>query len=187
MINSSARHLLRRIIQNCLSFEMSSSLWLLKASPPADWPPRPRAAEVAMGRERLSGARYMYGCALLRIRENARAWREYTSATASWAENWTLLTLSHTHRHAQRTKAAEADGLNSVHYSSSTEEREKFGEMQSVYQHLVSLLFVFSSLHVYQLTEGCSCALTHPQDAFCNSDIGKWRECVDSFATVSHF
>ncbi|XP_022045031.1 metalloproteinase inhibitor 3 [Acanthochromis polyacanthus] len=43
--------------------------------------------------------------------------------------------------------------------------------MQSVYQHLISLLFVFSSLQVHQLTEGCSCALTHPQDAFCNSDI----------------
>ncbi|XP_038594851.1 metalloproteinase inhibitor 3 [Micropterus salmoides] len=43
--------------------------------------------------------------------------------------------------------------------------------MQSVYQHLISLLFVFSSLQVNQLTEGCSCALTHPQDAFCNSDI----------------
>ncbi|XP_032360584.1 metalloproteinase inhibitor 3 [Etheostoma spectabile] len=48
---------------------------------------------------------------------------------------------------------------------------EKFGEMQSVYRHLISLLFVFSSLQVIQLTEGCSCALTHPQDAFCNSDI----------------
>lgn len=46
----------------------------------------------------------------------------------------------------------------------------KFGEMHSVY--LVSLLFIFSTLHVNQLTEGCSCALTHPQDAFCNSDIG---------------
>uniref|UniRef100_A0AAX7TFB5 Metalloproteinase inhibitor 3 n=1 Tax=Astatotilapia calliptera TaxID=8154 RepID=A0AAX7TFB5_ASTCA len=45
----------------------------------------------------------------------------------------------------------------------------RFGEMHSVY--LVSLLFIFSTLHVNQLTEGCSCALTHPQDAFCNSDI----------------
>lgn len=44
--------------------------------------------------------------------------------------------------------------------------------MNAVYQHLISLLLVFSSLHV-QLTEGCSCALTHPQDAFCNSDIGE--------------
>lgn len=43
--------------------------------------------------------------------------------------------------------------------------------MQSVYRHLISLLLVFSSLQVPQLTEGCSCALTHPQDAFCNSDI----------------
>lgn len=45
--------------------------------------------------------------------------------------------------------------------------------MNSVFQHLISLLLVFSSLHVHQLTEGCSCALTHPQDAFCNSDIGE--------------
>uniref|UniRef100_A0A8C6UK78 Metalloproteinase inhibitor 3 n=1 Tax=Neogobius melanostomus TaxID=47308 RepID=A0A8C6UK78_9GOBI len=46
----------------------------------------------------------------------------------------------------------------------------KFGAMQSLYQHLVSLLFVFSSLQL-QLADGCSCALTHPQDAYCNSDI----------------
>ncbi|KAM4712233.1 metalloproteinase inhibitor 3 [Anableps anableps] len=43
--------------------------------------------------------------------------------------------------------------------------------MQSVYQHLISLLFVFSSLQVPQLTEGCSCIISHPQHAYCNSDI----------------
>ncbi|XP_026182225.1 metalloproteinase inhibitor 3 [Mastacembelus armatus] len=43
--------------------------------------------------------------------------------------------------------------------------------MQSAYHHLISLLFVFSSLHVNQLTDGCSCALSHPQDAFCKSEI----------------
>lgn len=45
--------------------------------------------------------------------------------------------------------------------------------MNPVYQQLISLLFVFSSLHLHHLTEGCSCALSHPQDAFCNSDIGE--------------
>lgn len=44
--------------------------------------------------------------------------------------------------------------------------------MQSLYRHLLSLLLV-SSLQLHQLTEGCSCALTHPQDAYCNSDIGE--------------
>lgn len=61
-------------------------------------------------------------------------------------------------------------GLRTVYLS---RRRKKSGEMNSVYQHLISLLFVFSSLHVNHLAEGCSCALTHPQDAFCNSDIGE--------------
>lgn len=50
--------------------------------------------------------------------------------------------------------------------------------MRSLCQHLVSLVFVFGSLHVDWLTEGCSCALTHPQDAFCNSDIGMWTKSL---------
>lgn len=50
--------------------------------------------------------------------------------------------------------------------------------MRSLCQHLISLLFVFGSLHVDRLTEGCSCALTHPQDAFCNSDIGQWKKSL---------
>ncbi|XP_056280645.1 metalloproteinase inhibitor 3 [Pseudoliparis swirei] len=41
--------------------------------------------------------------------------------------------------------------------------------MLPVYRQLVRLLLALSSLQ--QLAEGCSCALSHPQDAFCNSDI----------------
>lgn len=48
--------------------------------------------------------------------------------------------------------------------------------MTSVYQ-LLSLLLVFCSLRVDEL-EACSCSLVHPQDAFCNSDIGKQRFLV---------
>lgn len=72
----------------------------------------------------------------------------------------------------QPVRGADPVGVHTV-YCSSREECEKLREMQSVYQHLISLLLVFSTLQVQQLTEGCSCALTHPQDAFCNSDIGK--------------
>lgn len=43
---------------------MSSRLWVLMASPAADWPPLPRAAEVERG-VTVSPARYMYGCARL--------------------------------------------------------------------------------------------------------------------------
>ncbi|XP_041709770.1 metalloproteinase inhibitor 3 isoform X1 [Coregonus clupeaformis] len=43
--------------------------------------------------------------------------------------------------------------------------------MQSLCHQLLSLLFVFSSLQIHELTEACSCALSHPQDAYCNSDI----------------
>ena len=46
----------------------------------------------------------------------------------------------------------------------------KFDAMQTLNQRLVSLLVLVGSM---QLADGCSCALTHPQDAYCNSDIGK--------------
>lgn len=134
------------------------------ASRAADWPPRPRAAEVERG-VNASPACYMYGCAPLRHQGVAveRAEKhQRQQAEPSRAETWTL---------QQPVIGADPDGLHTV-YSSSGEECAKFGEMQSVYKHLISLLFVFSSLHVNQLTEGCSCGLTHPQDAFCNSDIG---------------
>ncbi|XP_041935263.1 metalloproteinase inhibitor 3 isoform X1 [Alosa sapidissima] len=43
--------------------------------------------------------------------------------------------------------------------------------MKSMYHQLLSLLFVLGSLQINQLTEACSCALSHPQEAYCNSDI----------------
>lgn len=46
--------------------------------------------------------------------------------------------------------------------------------MRAVSVNLISLLFIYCSLHAPRVTEGCSCALTHPQDAFCNSDIGEF-------------
>lgn len=46
--------------------------------------------------------------------------------------------------------------------------------MRAVSVNLISLLFLYCSLHAPHMTEGCSCAMTHPQDAFCNSDIGEF-------------
>ncbi|KAG9329752.1 hypothetical protein JZ751_029792 [Albula glossodonta] len=43
--------------------------------------------------------------------------------------------------------------------------------MQSFNYSLFNLLIVLSSLQIRQFTEACSCALSHPQDAYCNSDI----------------
>ncbi len=136
------------------------------ASPAADWPPRPRAAEVERG---VSPARYMYGCAPLRDQGEKRS--SEARSTSDSSQRLGHYTQPST---TAAVNGADPGGLRTL-YSISREERKKFGEMQSVYQHLISLLFVFSSLQVNQLTEGCSCALTHPQDAFCNSDIGKPR------------
>ncbi|XP_058877195.1 metalloproteinase inhibitor 3-like [Acipenser ruthenus] len=36
---------------------------------------------------------------------------------------------------------------------------------------LFSLLVVLCSFRLNDVTEACSCALSHPQDAYCNSDI----------------
>lgn len=129
--------------------------WL--AAPPASC----RGGE---GRERISGALYVRLCASPGSGENAQARRE-ALATTTRAETWTLRTAYYC---SSRSRSRRTP------YTLFQPQRgKKFGEMQSVYQHLISLLFVFSSLQVNQLTEGCSCALTHPQDAFCNSDIGK--------------
>lgn len=101
------------------------------------------------------------------------------------ADTWSLYTVIHTVATIYTT-GTTADSITttttgpsgipySVHPSRSSTGAGKFGDMQSLYRHFISLLFVLSSLHVYQLTEGCSCALSHPQDAFCNAEIGKWR------------
>lgn len=141
---------------------------------PPDWLPRPQAAEVERG-VNVSPARYMYGCAPLRDQGESleRSEKHQRLQAEQRLGHYTQPTAK------QPVRTADPGGLHTVS-SSSREEWEKFGEMQSVYQHLISLLFVFSSLQVNQLTEGCSCALTHPQDAFCNSDIGKkWITAVD--------
>ncbi|XP_056444079.1 metalloproteinase inhibitor 3 isoform X1 [Gadus chalcogrammus] len=42
--------------------------------------------------------------------------------------------------------------------------------MRSIYAQLFSVLFVFTCLQLHY-TEGCTCAPSHPQDAYCNSEI----------------
>uniref|UniRef100_A0A671PNX5 TIMP metallopeptidase inhibitor 3 n=1 Tax=Sinocyclocheilus anshuiensis TaxID=1608454 RepID=A0A671PNX5_9TELE len=42
---------------------------------------------------------------------------------------------------------------------------------------LAFLLFSLVCL-MYQASDACSCAMSHPQDAYCHSDIGKKRVCV---------
>jgi len=44
--------------------------------------------------------------------------------------------------------------------------------MRSGTQPLLGLLLLLS-LQGSPLTEACSCAMTHPQDAFCSADIGE--------------
>ncbi|KAA8579979.1 hypothetical protein FQN60_005514 [Etheostoma spectabile] len=106
-------------------------------------------------------ARYMYGCAPLRDQGETLKRGEKQQQPEQRLGHYTPPSLL-----LQRTQPDSIHTLFQQHRGV-----EKFGEMQSVYRHLISLLFVFSSLQVIQLTEGCSCALTHPQDAFCNSDI----------------
>ena len=177
--------------------------WL--AAPPASC----RGGE---GRDRLSGALYVRLCAPLRDQgRNAPARREEKHQRRRARDRQTLThTHTHTHTHSRdldiypaavHSSATAAGCAQRIHTDSilhfipsaaaaaaaerSGGRKKKFGEMQSVYQHLISLLFVFSSLHLHQLTEGCSCALTHPQDAFCNSDIGMCTARIDRFTAIN--
>ena len=173
------------------------------ATPAADWPPLPRAAEVERG-VTVSPARYMYGCARLsgiRGETLQRGEKRSTSDDEPETDRETAretdrqqrlghLPRSRSLQRLQQPVCAQRIHTDSIlHFIPSAaapvrsggRKKKKFGEMQSVYQHLLSLLFVFSSLHLHQLTEGCSCALTHPQDAFCNSDIGMYTARVDRF------
>lgn len=114
----------------------------------------------------LSSRAYMCACAPPRDQGETSCDRRAALQT------WTVLAepATSTDYLLKQQPACGGDSADLVGQFYSREGVRKFGEMHSVY--LVSLLFIFSTLHVNQLTEGCSCALTHPQDAFCNSDIG---------------
>lgn len=109
---------------------------------------------------------------LLRGIREKRSSREKRAVTDAALQTWTVLAepATSTDYLLKQQPVCGGDSADLVGQFYSREGVRKFGEMHSVY--LVSLLFIFSTLHVNQLTEGCSCALTHPQDAFCNSDIG---------------
>ncbi|MEQ2235325.1 Metalloproteinase inhibitor 3 [Ilyodon furcidens] len=132
------------------------------ASLGSDWPLRPRAVDPERGAclprvyERLSSSQPSERNAHVKQCAAAPSWRLHTKK-----EPPLLLLPQRTH----------SDSSTVYFQQQQHREERNFREMQSVYQHLISLLLVFSSLQVPQLTEGCSCALGHPQDAFCNSDI----------------
>lgn len=121
----------------------------------------------------LSSRAYMCACAPPWVQgETLEQRREASSDRRTALQTWTVLSepATSTDYLLKQQPVCGGDSADLVGQFYSREGVRKFGEMHSVY--LVSLLFIFSTLHVNQLTEGCSCALTHPQDAFCNSDIG---------------
>lgn len=146
---------------------MSSRLWLLLA-PGRRWLAiAPACCRGGEGRERLSGAqRYISGSAGASRRSVCRR----RAKLEPDPEPWDIYS-----RAAEFLKRLRRAIFGRTPYGlfEQQEGKKKSAEMNSVYQHLISLLVVYSSLHVNHLTEGCSCALTHPQDAFCNSDIGE--------------
>lgn len=141
----------------------------------AHWLLRTGSAEVE-GRERLSGALYVQLCARpgsgAALKRSEKQQRHQQSRDSDIHSRLLLQPPQ------QPVRAADPQRTPYSLFRQQQQQQRgvgKFGEMQSAYQHLISLLFVFSSLHVDQLTEGCSCALSHPQDAFCNSEIGEQR------------
>lgn len=142
---------------------LSSRLWFLMASGRRWLAIPPACCRGGEGRERLFGAQhYISGSAGASRRSVCRRHPKPEPDP----EPWDVFSS----RILKSSSAPGPVGLRKVYFS---RKRKKSGEMNSAYQHLISLLFVFSSLHVNHLTEGCSCALAHPQDAFCNSDIGE--------------
>jgi len=119
----------------------------LMASRAADWLPRCRGGKGAWP------ARYMYR--LARLSRGIRV--EETRASEPTSTDNRTLDIT---RRPPRTPPDS---------TRSTPRRRR--TMLPVYRQLVRLLLALSSLQ--QLAEGCSCALSHPQDAFCNSDIGE--------------
>lgn len=144
---------------------MSSCLLFLIA---CDWPHWLRALKRE-GREPFVARLYVRVCSSAGSGRNARAERSELWQTSSTTDVDGTRRTCYIYLLKQQP-ACGGDSADLVGQFYSREGVRKFGEMHSVY--LVSLLFIFSTLHVNQLTEGCSCALTHPQDAFCNSDIG---------------
>lgn len=98
------------------------------------------------------------------------AWHSCATYNTSGARSHTYTHTEHSPQqtHAHTSPDQNESASDKKRFEANTTKKRK---MKPVCQ-LLSLLFVFSSLRLDEL-EACSCALTHPQDAFCNSDIGK--------------
>lgn len=98
------------------------------------------------------------------------AWHSCATYNTSGARSHTYTHTEHSPQqtHAHTSPDRNESASDKKRFEANTTKKRK---MKPVCQ-LLSLLFVFSSLRLDEL-EACSCALTHPQDAFCNSDIGK--------------
>lgn len=54
-------------------------------------------------------------------------------------------------------------------------------EIASHFRMKSCVVLFFFCLQMYRSADACSCAMSHPQDAYCHSDIGEWRarSCYD--------